>query len=106
MAPKSENLFENPKCDDTFVCGAMGYENGRRAVHTFSCDPKNQKTVHRYSLQHENLTTITSTNAFHPTRNILVGGNSSGKAYVWTERNEEEVEEEAEVKQEIKEEQE
>ena len=35
-------------------------------------------------LVHDNLNSINSLNVFHPTHNILAGGNSSGKVYVWT----------------------
>ena len=39
-------------------------------------------------MDEENLGSVCSLNAFHPTRNILVGGNSSGRLHVfmWTDK--------------------
>lgn len=36
-------------------------------------------------LTHENLNSVNSLNVFHPSVNMLAGGNSSGKVYLWTE---------------------
>ena len=35
-------------------------------------------------LTHENLNSVNSLNVLHPSVNMLAGGNSSGKVYLWT----------------------
>ena len=50
-------------------------------IDIFSSEKKDGAVMH---LVHDNLNSINSLNVFHPTHNILAGGNSSGKVYVWT----------------------
>ncbi|KAK7913643.1 hypothetical protein WMY93_013854 [Mugilogobius chulae] len=66
--PKQENCFvvgcvSKPRCVQVF------HESGL-LLHTFS--------------DMENLTTVLSALAFHPTRNVLMGGNASGRLHVFT----------------------
>lgn len=68
----------DPKQEDCFVVGSMMkprrmqvfHENGR-LQHTFT-DP-------------ENLTTVQSVTAFHPTRNALLAGNASGRLHIFSD---------------------
>lgn len=68
----------DPKQEDCFVVGCMSrprqvavfHENGRR-LHTFK--------------DAENVTTVLSVTAFHPTRNALLGGNASGRLHVFSD---------------------
>ncbi|XP_064634938.1 WD repeat-containing protein 76-like [Lineus longissimus] len=66
----------HPMRDDLFVVGSMArprqidiYNDKCEVVKTFQ-DP-------------ENLASVSSINALHPSRNILVGGNASGKLFVF-----------------------
>ncbi|KAF3832415.1 hypothetical protein F7725_026080 [Dissostichus mawsoni] len=68
----------DPKQEDCFVVGSLSnprrvevfHESGR-PLHSFKDD--------------ENLKTVQSVTAFHPTRNALLGGNSSGRLHVYTD---------------------
>lgn len=68
----------DPKREDCFVAGSMlrprrlevFHESGRKQ-HTLADD--------------ENLSTVLPVTAFHPTRNALLGGNSSGRLHVFTD---------------------
>uniref|UniRef100_A0A673BKQ1 WD repeat-containing protein 76 n=2 Tax=Sphaeramia orbicularis TaxID=375764 RepID=A0A673BKQ1_9TELE len=68
----------DPKQEDCFVVGSMAlprcvqvfHENGQ-LQHTFKDD--------------ENLTTVLSVTAFHPTRNALLGGNASGRLHAFSD---------------------
>ena len=51
-------------------------------IDIFSSELKSTALMH---LTHENLNSINSLNVFHPSVNMLAGGNSSGKVYLWTE---------------------
>ena len=51
-------------------------------IDIFSSEQKSTALMH---LTHENLNSINSLNVFHPSVNMLAGGNSSGKVYLWTE---------------------
>ncbi|KAM9765041.1 WD repeat-containing protein 76 isoform 2-T2 [Menidia menidia] len=67
----------DPKQEDCFVVGSMMrprrvqvfHERGQQ-LHTFKDD--------------ENLSTVLSVTAFHPTRNALLGGNASGRLHVFS----------------------
>ncbi|XP_043099282.1 WD repeat-containing protein 76 [Puntigrus tetrazona] len=68
----------DPKQQDCFVIGSVDrprqiqvyHESGRR-LHTFQ--------------DMDHLTTVCSITAFHPSRNALLGGNSTGKLYIFTD---------------------
>lgn len=65
-----------PNSDESFVIGSM---QEPRRIQVFD---KNMNVVR--IIMSDNLTTITSTNAFHPCRPALAGANSSGKVVVFT----------------------
>lgn len=68
----------DPKQEDCFVVGSM---NRHRCIQVFH---ESGKLLHTF-LDDDNLTTVQSIVAFHPTRNALLGGNSSGRLHVFTE---------------------
>ena len=49
-------------------------------IELFSVDGK---LVKAFTDGQENLASVCSLNVFHPTRNILIGGNSSGRVHVF-----------------------
>ena len=51
-------------------------------IDIFSSEQRSTALMH---LTHENLNSVNSLNVFHPSVNMLAGGNSSGKVYLWTE---------------------
>ncbi|XP_067298115.1 WD repeat-containing protein 76 isoform X2 [Pseudorasbora parva] len=68
----------DPKLQEYFVIGSMDrprriqvYHESGRLLHTFR------------NMDH--LTTVCSITAFHPKRNILLGGNSSGRLHIFTD---------------------
>ncbi|XP_074467734.1 WD repeat-containing protein 76 [Sebastes fasciatus] len=68
----------DPKQEDCFAVGSMSrprrvevFHEGGRPQHTFTDD--------------ENLNTVLSVTAFHPTRNVLLGGNASGRLHVFSD---------------------
>jgi len=69
----------DPKFDKYAVVGSM---KKPRQIDIFSSEQKSTALMH---LTHENLNSINSLNVFHPSVNMLAGGNSSGKVYLWTE---------------------
>ncbi|XP_078366574.1 WD repeat-containing protein 76-like isoform X1 [Oculina patagonica] len=69
----------DPKFDKYAVVGSM---RRPRQIDIFSSEQKSTALMH---LTHENLNSINSLNVFHPSVNMLAGGNSSGKVYLWTE---------------------
>lgn len=68
----------DPKCDSAFMVGAMLQP---RQIEVFSSASGNRIK----KLTHDNFSTITSLNAAHPILNVIAGGNSSGKVFVWRE---------------------
>ncbi|XP_034052541.1 WD repeat-containing protein 76 isoform X2 [Gymnodraco acuticeps] len=68
----------DPKQEDCFVVGSLS--NPRR-VEVFH---ESGKPLHCFK-DDENLKTVQSVTAFHPTRNALLGGNSSGRLHVFTD---------------------
>lgn len=66
-----------PNSDDIFVVGSL--QDYPRRIQLYN---KDLNVCHL--LKHENLTTITSNNAFHPFVPSLAGGNSFGKVFVFT----------------------
>ncbi|XP_066936595.1 WD repeat-containing protein 76-like [Clytia hemisphaerica] len=69
----------DPKTENCFVIGSMGHP---RKLDVYSCvGPGRLEWI---PLRDDNFGTVGSVNAFHPTKNILISGNSSGKAHVWS----------------------
>ncbi|XP_010755239.3 WD repeat-containing protein 76 [Larimichthys crocea] len=68
----------DPKQEDCFVVGSMARP---RKVNVFH---ENGQSQHSF-VDAENLNTVLSVTAFHPTRNALVGGNASGRLHVFTD---------------------
>ncbi|ROJ33191.1 WD repeat-containing protein 76 [Anabarilius grahami] len=69
----------DPKHQECFVIGSMDkprriqvYHESGRLLHTFR--------------DMDHLTTVCSITAFHPSRNTLLGGNSSGRLHIFTDR--------------------
>ncbi|XP_068685832.1 uncharacterized protein [Montipora foliosa] len=69
----------DPKFDKYAVVGSM---KRPRQIDIFSSEERSSALMH---LTHENLNSVNSLNVFHPSVNMLAGGNSSGKVYLWTE---------------------
>ncbi|XP_074660595.1 WD repeat-containing protein 76-like [Tubulanus polymorphus] len=67
----------HPASDDVFVMGSM---NRPREIVLYSSHTG--EILHRY--RDSELASVNSLNVFHPTRNILIGGNSSGRIHVFT----------------------
>ena len=67
----------DPKNEAAVIVGSM--QRGVRGVDVFHSGTGGRLA----RLEHENYTTITSLHAAHPTQNALVGGNSSGKVFLW-----------------------
>ncbi|KAK6294327.1 hypothetical protein J4Q44_G00351570 [Coregonus suidteri] len=67
----------DPKRDDCFVVGSMHQPCRVQVFH------ESGKLQH--SFQDPKITTVLSVTAFHPTRNALLGGNASGRLYVFTD---------------------
>ncbi|XP_061600810.1 WD repeat-containing protein 76 [Cololabis saira] len=67
----------DPKQEDCFVVGSMMRP---RQVQVFQ---ESGQRVHSF-IDDDNLTTVLSVTAFHPTRNALLGGNSSGRLHVFS----------------------
>ncbi|MEQ2186154.1 WD repeat-containing protein 76, partial [Goodea atripinnis] len=65
----------DPKQEDCFVVGSM---KRPRRVEVFH---ESGRLLH--SFMDENVGTVLSVTAFHPTRNALLGGNSSGRMHVF-----------------------
>ncbi|XP_033108047.1 WD repeat-containing protein 76-like isoform X2 [Anneissia japonica] len=66
----------HPRLEDVFVVGSM---DRPRRIELFSTDGT---ILHNY-MEEEFLSSVCSVNAFHPSRNILIGGNSSGRVHVF-----------------------
>lgn len=69
----------DPKFEKYAVVGSM---RRPRQIDIFSSEQKSSALMH---LTHENLNSVNSLNVFHSSVNMLAGGNSSGKVYLWTE---------------------
>ncbi|XP_048730551.2 WD repeat-containing protein 76-like isoform X2 [Ostrea edulis] len=69
----------HPAREDVFVVGSM---ERPRQIQVFDCEGK----VLRNLTDLDYLGSVCSLNAFHPTRNILVGGNSSGRVHVFMQQ--------------------
>ncbi|XP_056231412.1 WD repeat-containing protein 76 [Seriola aureovittata] len=68
----------DPKREDCFVVASMSKP---RKVQVFHESGRPQHTF----MDDENLNTVLSVTAFHPTRNALLGGNSSGRLHVFSD---------------------
>ncbi|KAG8001420.1 WD repeat-containing protein 76 [Nibea albiflora] len=68
----------DPKQEDCFVVGSMARP---RKVNVFH---ENGQSQHSF-MDSDNLNTVLSVTAFHPTRNALVGGNASGRLHVFSD---------------------
>uniref|UniRef100_A0A3B4A0I0 WD repeat-containing protein 76 n=1 Tax=Periophthalmus magnuspinnatus TaxID=409849 RepID=A0A3B4A0I0_9GOBI len=66
----------DPKQED---CFAVGYLSRPRCVQVYH---ESGQLLHTFS-DEENLCTVQSVVAFHPTRSVLMGGNSSGRLHVF-----------------------
>ncbi|KAM9422471.1 WD repeat-containing protein 76 isoform 7-T12 [Salvelinus alpinus] len=67
----------DPKRDDCFVVGSMQQPRRVQVFH--------ESGQLQHSFQDPEMTTVLSVTAFHPTRNALLGGNASGRLYVFTD---------------------
>ncbi|KAG7222418.1 hypothetical protein INR49_016278 [Caranx melampygus] len=68
----------DPKQEDCFVLGSMLRP---RRIQVFHESGQLQHTF----MDEENLSTVLSVTAFHPTRNALLGGNASGRLHVFSD---------------------
>ncbi|XP_049457573.1 WD repeat-containing protein 76 [Epinephelus fuscoguttatus] len=68
----------DPKQEDCFVVGSM---ERPRKVQVFHESGQRQHSF----VDGENLNTVLSVTAFHPTRNALLGGNASGRLHVFSD---------------------
>ena len=71
----------DPKREDCFVVGSMSKPRRVQVFHE-SGQP------HHSFADDENLNTVLSVTAFHPTRNALLGGNASGRLHVFSDWDE------------------
>lgn len=68
----------DPKLEDCFVVGSMMKPRRVQVFH------ESGQLQHSF-MDSENLTTVLSVTAFHPTRNALLGGNASGRLHVFSD---------------------
>ncbi|XP_024911338.1 WD repeat-containing protein 76 [Cynoglossus semilaevis] len=68
----------DPRQDDCFVVGSMSRPRSVQVFH------QSGELLHSFR-DSENLSTVLSVTAFHPTRSALVGGNSSGRLHVFSD---------------------
>lgn len=68
----------DPKQEDCFVVGSMLRPRRVQVFH------ENGQPQHSF-IDDENLNTVLSVTAFHPTRNALLGGNASGRLHVFSD---------------------
>ncbi|XP_053172805.1 WD repeat-containing protein 76 [Scomber japonicus] len=68
----------DPKREDCFVVGSMSRPRKVQVFH------ESGKLQHSFT-DDENLNTVLSVTAFHPTRNALLGGNASGRLHVFSD---------------------
>jgi len=66
----------NPQTENWFISGSM-----QRQLDIYGCGTGNE--LCSFSISHPDFNTISSTNKFHPTKNILMCGSSSGKVFFW-----------------------
>ncbi|XP_034535917.1 WD repeat-containing protein 76 isoform X2 [Notolabrus celidotus] len=68
----------DPKQEDCFVVGSMSRPRRVQVFH------ESGQPQHSF-VDDENLNTVLSVTAFHPTRNALLGGNASGRLHVFSD---------------------
>lgn len=68
----------DPKLEDCFVVGSMMKPRRVQVFH------ESGQFQHSF-MDSENLSTVLSVTAFHPTRNALLGGNASGRLHVFSD---------------------
>ncbi|XP_026028027.1 WD repeat-containing protein 76 isoform X2 [Astatotilapia calliptera] len=68
----------DPKLEDCFVVGSMMKPRRVQVFH------ESGQLQHSF-MDSENLSTVLSVTAFHPTRNALLGGNASGRLHVFSD---------------------
>ncbi|XP_059205380.1 WD repeat-containing protein 76 [Centropristis striata] len=68
----------DPKQEDCFVVGSMSRPRRVQVFH------ESGQLQHSFT-DSENLSTVLSVTAFHPTRNALLGGNASGRLHVFSD---------------------
>ncbi|XP_042263701.1 WD repeat-containing protein 76 [Thunnus maccoyii] len=68
----------DPKREDCFVVGSMSKPRRVQVFH------ESGQPQHSF-VDDENLNTVLSVTAFHPTRNALLGGNASGRLHVFSD---------------------
>nr|XP_046237396.1 WD repeat-containing protein 76 isoform X2 [Scatophagus argus] len=68
----------DPKREDCFVVGSMARPRRVQVFH------ENGQPQHTF-IDGENLNTVLSVTAFHPTRNALLGGNASGRLHIFSD---------------------
>ncbi|KAJ0056317.1 hypothetical protein NL108_004615 [Boleophthalmus pectinirostris] len=67
----------DPKQEDCFAVGCLSRQRCVQVYH------ESGQLLHTFS-DEENLSTVQSVVAFHPTRSVLMGGNASGRLHVFT----------------------
>ncbi|CAB4002236.1 WD repeat-containing 76-like [Paramuricea clavata] len=70
----------DPRNGRGFVIGSM---LANRRIQFYHVEQRTKAPL--LEMFNENFTTIASTNVFHPSKNIIASGNSSGKVFVWSE---------------------
>ena len=60
--------------DETVLCGSLGQPRGIDVYHHGTAAPR---------LEHENVTSVVSLIAQHPSRPVLIASNSGGKCFAW-----------------------
>lgn len=70
----------HPSREDLFVCGSMARP---RRIELFSTNGKKVSSFEHFEL----INSVQSLNKFHPSLNVLVGANASGKLHVFTEED-------------------
>ena len=67
----------DPKREDCFMVGSMDRPRRVQVYH------ESGQLLHSF-MDEDQMTTVLSVTAFHPSRNALVGGNASGRLHVFT----------------------
>ncbi|XP_077864675.1 WD repeat-containing protein 76-like [Saccoglossus kowalevskii] len=70
----------HPSREDAIIIGALSRPRKIQIYNDWS------HNIHNF-LDEDHLCSVCCINAFHPTRNLLVGGNASGRLYVFMEEN-------------------
>jgi hypothetical protein len=77
----------DPKQPNSFVIGSM--DRPRKVeVYDISSQSTGKNSIQLQNIHNisgDDLNSVCSRNCFHPTENIIVGGNSSGRVYIFRE---------------------